>query len=334
MGAWFRRLGSAIGRSWRYLDSTAQPFVTALERSPLVQLIAIGGAVFGFVVVVMTAIQIQSDLVEDQEERASRTDDAIERRWNQLLRRAAGNTGKGGALTFLYRQGERFDGIDLSCAAIGEYSASDSTCQRPPILAGVRLGISPAPSDGGAISEVSFRDVTLYDLVVRNEMLLDIDLRGAWLQRADLGNVHLEGRFSEATLVDVRIIQSTIASPAGDRPAAFFGDVSGSAISFLEELGPDASIVAWADFPPFVVTNDEVRERPASDDFLEKMTLCAPPSDEYGRVIPLQDRTINAHHYVGRNEDGSVSHGELIDCTRVRLADAKATYPDAYQFRQ
>ena len=97
----FRQISDVCLRPLHSANHSVGPIVRGLENSPLVRLCAIVGGVVGFGVVVLTAYQIRQDLADAREERAIRLDNAIDRRWDRLLRLASGNIGKGEAVRFL-----------------------------------------------------------------------------------------------------------------------------------------------------------------------------------------------------------------------------------------
>jgi len=283
--------------------------------------------------VVLTAYQIRQDLADAREERAIRLDNAIDRRWDRLLRPASGNIGKGEALSFLFQQGVSFNGVDLSCQAIGTYSFSDGICRRSPIFTDLNLvEDEPMGATPRYIRNVSLRDAEIHNAQFRNVMVWGLDVGGASISGATFSNAVIQGRFAGASMVDVVAVSSIVEAPNGEKPASFTGNISGSSISFLREFASTTGIWAWADHPPvhrnkqtFSLFNLTGEEEAEPDEVLANIELCDPPIDEAGKPLPLSQRNNSQRHVISE-----FIHMFRV-CKRLTLAEAKERFPDAFK---
>ena len=118
-------------------------FVGFFEKSPTYRLIGILIAVIGIPGAILSAWEPISTFLTRIERAQEEQQARIEQARGILLRQAAGNTGKGRALTTLYESGESLDGLDLSCAALGS-TGVDGSCEARVIFDSVDLSLAKA----------------------------------------------------------------------------------------------------------------------------------------------------------------------------------------------
>lgn len=309
-------------------------------HSEAAKLVAGLAGVIAFLVVLATAYQINEDITDRVAERSMRREEAISRAWERLLVRAAGNTGKGDALTLLFREGAKLDNVDLSCRAVGDWQ--EGRCNRPPIFAGVQIAGAAKPFAGTFdwgrfLLEFKFLDWLRPDGTLRDA----IDLNGATINGFQIvGRGRENFSFVGAFVEDFVVKRSTVGLSVDDKTfissAAFldstvklFGpslpafsnvNVSGAIVDWLPKVPDDEirTFLFWADWPP-------MRRRP--DKFsvvdtvaplfemqlLAKMRACEPPLDREDKPVPRDARP------------------DFFPCKEMSIPDAVRRFPDAYR---
>ncbi|WP_137933685.1 hypothetical protein [Mesorhizobium comanense] len=309
-------------------NDTARSLADRYVRSDQAQLLGALVAIVGFVAVAMTLYQIRVDLADRGAERAVRRDEAIARAWDRLLGQAAGNTGKGDALSTLFREGIVLNGgiddfgvpaaLDLSCQTIGNWDAQAGRCRKPAIIAGANFQARPG-------------DVPLIALDLAGNQMngltlafasLSGDFTGTGLDGLNAANARLDGHFKGAAISNADIVNTDFdigyATP-DDLPGLYGVNVSGSRMSWLEGLGFKLQQLSfWADWPP---TKGKLGQGTPgfADAILDQMRICKPPLDANGKPVPRAERQ---PMYAGR--------GKPADCVAVSAAQARQLYPQAY----
>lgn len=292
---------------WSKAEFALGPFVRKIESSPIVQLVAMFAATVGFGVVMYTAVQIWVDLNDRAEERLQRRDDAIERAWSRVLRPASGNTGKGSAITYLFRNGEDLTGLDLSCENIGKWDGAVGRCLRSPILTQVEIdgytqpGVSEydiRPVLIAGLSKIDLRDAEMNGVDLKNIIVAESDFRRSKLQNLRMENAAISGDFGSSQITGCRIVGSVLEA-LDQPPEIILCEVSGSVVPGLGRMGTERLklLIAWADAPPFQFRETDEMKPPSQKskfpygaDVLNKMKLCEPPRDSSGEIIPLRSR--------------------------------------------
>lgn len=196
-----------------------------LHNHPLPRICGVIAATIGFFVIVLTAYQISIDLDERAEERIAREEQRIARAWENLLRRAAGNTGKAQALNSISSKNASLTGIDLSCSSRGELE--NSNCLRPPIYEGISL------PDGAEWQDISFANTRINGLKGFNARINRINLQASRIENINLENTDIETKGKRFYCKNCSFINSNI-----DENTLFSivsGHVSGSIIYVYEK---------------------------------------------------------------------------------------------------
>lgn len=278
-------------------------------------LLAAISAVIAFIVVLFTAYQIVVDLDDRAEERLVRKDEGVSRSWDRLLGPAVGNTGKGDALTYLFKSEAVLDGIDLSCESLGNWDGDTKTCSKRVIFAGISLDAASRPKTmafvpHGSISEVIDTKGQAYDVDLRHADIRDMTLRDFVFDRLNasqskirglvLENSTISGDFTNTSITECTLRSSRIYSRGTTPPELSMCEISETIIPFLAQiLDRNGYVTAWADKPPLTlggIENDiyivAARYPAIPHDFttLRRVRLCRPPIDSQGKILDLIHR--------------------------------------------
>jgi hypothetical protein len=329
---------------WQRIEKTCGPVAHFFETSAVIRLAAVFAGLVGFFIVVGTAIQIVIDLQDRREEREARRQDSIDQAWTRLLAPAVGNTGKGWALTVLSANEMSLDGVDLSCKSIGRWDEPTQKCIGQVIFDGAILLRSTNGEDlsspvisiaaTNSIEDISLRDAKISNMEIR-DFAIKGDFERSYWEFVVARNSWISGNFDNAQFHHVDFTGS-IVEFSSKIPTIVLANFSNATVPWIEETYKEndpifdtimASIAAWADYPPLTVVDlhrDFSRElRPVNDTILNAMRLCAPPIDEAGKIIPLEDRKI----------DLTTPSAEDNPCTLMSPEEAKKAYPAAYANR-
>ncbi|MCF6102447.1 MULTISPECIES: hypothetical protein [Mesorhizobium] len=288
-------------------------------------LAAVSGAI-AFVVVIATAYQIWTDLRDRATEREIRRDESIARAWDRLLRPAVGNTGKGEALTLLHKQGSRLVGIDLSCQTYGSWDNESAKCRKRPIIAGVTFALHEGRSDYmnvAAMTDADLKHTELQGWKI-DKMAFSADFRNVVATDFTVVFGQLSGNFEGATISYSSILGSTLVIRPGEHPKMNKVNISGTRYGYLADT-PFEEIFYWADWPPVRYVKFSPGLKDASGltpdpyygmQVLSKLTACAPPKENDGKVMPQ-----NLRHLVTP---------PWRSCDRMSAEASQRRYPDAY----
>ena len=124
----------------------ARRIVILVERDPFVRL-------FAAIVVIGTFLQLWIDLSDRAEERLSRHEERIARTWETLLSRDSTDSQKKKSIEYLFRLGESFERIDLSCETLNRgWDEENAKCANPLDLSGIAL-----VRENFQLSEIQFK---------------------------------------------------------------------------------------------------------------------------------------------------------------------------------
>ena len=310
-------------------------------HSEAAKLVAGIAGVVTFLVILATAYQINEDITDRVAERSMRREEAISRAWERLLVCAAGNTGKGDALTLLFREGAKLDNVDLSCRAVGDWQ--EGRCNRPPIFAGVQIAGAAVPVAGTFDWARFLLGWDLREWLRSDGTLLDaIDLNGATISDFQIvGRGRENFSFIGASVKSFVVKRSTVGLSVDDKTfigSAVFLDatvklfgpslpsfsnvnVSGAIVDWLPKVPDDEirTFLFWADWPPMSRRPDKFSVvdtvAPLFEvELLAKMRACEPPLDrENNKLVPRDVRP------------------DFFPCKEMSIQDAMRRYPDAYR---
>jgi hypothetical protein len=254
-------------RRWRRLNARSQRYLGLLNQ-PFFRLLEIAGAVVGFAVLIGTAWQIWLDY-------AGRAQDRTEQAWTRLLTQAAGNTGKGAALTYLIDSGADVDGVDISCAAVGNYDAAAGKCRKPAILTDVEIRTKDT-----MVSDLSLADEVINGMKLSGGFLVKTDFTGATISNLRVSNSAIGGSFAGARVYFCNFRGAFVDMKGPLGPGAInFCELSGTKFGIADEdfvAGFDNSSWAWADSPPAMSedTSDGIKLHPLSDAAYQRLSYC------------------------------------------------------------
>lgn len=330
-----------LKRVWKWIESKSENPAKLIKSSPTFTLLSTLGATLGFLVLIATAYQIRIELIDQQAERLIRKEEAISRAWSRLTQRAAGNTGKGQALSFLAKNGIDFSGIDLSCETTGGWKNSSNTCARRVHFSGLNLsgksgtGVN-IDTDGFHVFDVDFADGFFLRFRMENGSISDGNFSRTILSTAFIANSHITAgwnggliRFSDIvnSILDVPWADGVVVPKTGELGPALQGvHVSGSVLpeSSVASSEPEA-LYAWADWPPLIVNKNGDRE--PIEAYSDRVIWCVPPSDEEGTVVPRLERPRIIHTY-----------GDTVtfrNCGKdITYSQAKSMYPKEHSDRE
>ncbi|ESY92303.1 hypothetical protein X741_21595 [Mesorhizobium sp. LNHC229A00] len=263
-----------------------------IEENPFVRLAAGASAIFGLIVVWETSQQIKIDL-------ADREQDRIDNALGKLNTRAAGDTGRGAALTLLYIKGWDIATFDQSCEAVGNWvvrkpvgnaTSDEPGCVAAPIIRDLRfVQASPTWKDRLLENWRSFRNEPRYDYgryffwgtrIFRNVRLDETVLVNLKIDRQYFQYIDLDG----ADIADGQMTRSRV---GGSFEGALFNgaDLSGSLLSGsfkganfkfanLTSTGFESVVdiksakfeaaMAWADLPPVTYEDKSILDKTKS----------------------------------------------------------------------
>lgn len=327
------RVGSGVISGFLRADDFVRPLTLYITHSPIVQLLAAFAALLGFGVVLVTAYQIGVDLEDRKSERAQRVDDAIERAWDRLLRPAAGNTGKGEAMTYLLERGISLNGVDLSCRSIGNWDRERNECARRVQIEGVRIdktdweemAFGTLPKRGGVVSNgilasADLSDTDLFSFHVTLMQIRNINLSRTNMVGSILLGTVIRGWFDEAYIGNCDLSDARI-YPTEKPPTLHRCAVNNALLPWLDEETSWTELTAWADTPPLDIDPPSEEEgevshiRAHGPMVLGRIRLCEPPLDEGGKPVSARP----------------VLMFILSECKPVSVEDAMKRYPEAYK---
>lgn len=296
-------------RAWGKANQACDWLIRLINNTPVFRLIALVGALVGFVILVGSAWQIWNDYIDRREDR-------IDRAWNRLLRPLAGNSGKADAFEYLINSGLSLSGANLSCRALGNFDATGNRCAMAPIFQDLDIG--KPDGDMGLFEAIDFSGVSFKNLTLTNVHLKKLNFDG----------VSIDGLVAADSFVNVTGTANVMncAFPGSAVPDSLFSrydsycDFSNTLFTGFYQT-PDLKGWAWADTPPYIVIEEETTLKPmvranirpwteAIGDL--EITLCAVPVGENGQAIPYNER----------KREGS--------CEQISLDDARNLYPDKY----
>ena len=301
-------------RAWGKANQVCESLIRLLNNTPVFRLIALVGALVGFVVIVGTAWQIWNDYIDRREDR-------IDRAWNRLLRPLPGNSGKADAFEYLVGAGLSLSGANLSCKAIGNYDPVGGKCAMAPVFQDLDIG--SAAGDIVELEAIDFSGLAFRNLMITNVWLKDLNFEGAKIDELIAQGAYLDVNGSAASMTDCSFPGSAVRD-------LFFGYEGETFCNFSDTLfvgvvdpifGTSARGFAWADAPPYVVVPpvskllgpQEIRPWVEAIGQLE-IDLCAVPVNEDGIVSPVRER---------KRGTGS--------CERLELEQAQQLYPASYK---
>ncbi|AZO30454.1 hypothetical protein [Mesorhizobium sp. M1B.F.Ca.ET.045.04.1.1] len=272
---WYRRFGNAVN---------------AIEHDPIVRIFGAIIVLLGVYVAFETLLQINVDLKDREQERI---DKAIEK----LQTRAAGNTGRGSALSFLYGKGWDLSNYDQSCEAVGVWDDEKHVCRNPPIVQDLRMQ-APGPwmfkTDGNhtPISNFRLTNAEIENALIEREYFIGINLDGAEFVDGSIKASALTGSF-QGTAFNGTDLSDTEFS--GSVEGAYFKYATLNRATFLKPDGIKVfDGIAWSDFPPITYRqgkdgDDIVLEYPLPIELLQQVRFCSPPMIN-GSIQPIEDR--------------------------------------------
>lgn len=229
---------------------------------------------------------------DDLKERAATIDRARE----ILLRKAGGDTGKGQALTTLFRENASIDGLDLSCKALGDID-KDGNCINPVIFTGIDMQWKG--KNFAYIKNIDLSDAIIDGAIFRGISFDDADFTNAKFNNISAYDTRLTGRLVGSEFIDSSIIHSYIdnlylknhrppPSETDLTPAFQQDDLSGTVYG---DLGDPFNYqnAAWADDPPLPEVYQQHFFSPF-EKYSIRIVLCEPPVDKNGAIIPKGQR--------------------------------------------
>ena len=281
-------------------DRVAKVFNRTFVDTPQAKMAAAVAAAGAFLIGILTVFQIVEDLGSIKQNQKIQREEAIARAVERLFRPASGRIFRGDALSFVVGQRQMIVGLDLSCKQIGAWDEAAGTCVRRQVFENVRIdgrAVDPDRAHPDAagfkqaiISHVSFADAHFIDAFVANTGFYDADLSRALFMNFVISGAFVSGDLTGAQFNSGRIIDTEF-FPAEPEEAPSFSDVnvSGSSIPWLASLSSDAlaELTFWADWPP---RTGEWDTAPIPREVLAAMTICLPPVDGRGRIVPREHR--------------------------------------------
>jgi uncharacterized protein YjbI with pentapeptide repeats len=175
---------------------TKQTWARRARASNWVLALEIGAVVLTLVGLAFAYQQLQ---VQAEANRAAASADS----WALLNAINTGNSGKIRAMEYLASKQQPFDGIDLSCEAMGgveENEQGEEVCVRPTYLKSLNLSktthgwevsLVGANLSGAILVSANLSGADLMDADLSGADLMDADLSGASLERASLSDTNL-----------------------------------------------------------------------------------------------------------------------------------------------
>ncbi|UPT53380.1 hypothetical protein [Synechococcus phage Ssp-JY39] len=287
--------------------SAAQRAASIVIEGPQAKLVAAIAAMFGFAVVIATAIQIQIDLRDRLDERAQRHAESIARSWEALIRPVPGSTGKAAALKHLISVGESINGLDLSCAAIGRLNNTTASCEKSAIFEGLDIdGAELNNTDSGMsyFGGINFSGNSIVRAKLNALHFEQVALNKTQLASSVITYSVLNGDAREAKITDSNLT-GTVVAGSSEGLSLENVIVTNAVFSEPEAVFRDNAkyVWAWADAPPRAIGRgalNGIRKekvtpqapelmRPIPRDLLGTVRLCRPPMRE-GKPIPLNLR--------------------------------------------
>lgn len=320
--------------TWGAIERTCRPIVEFFDKSFVYRLLGIIIAIIGIPGAIVGLWQLSSEFLPSYRE--EQRQGAVDRAREVLLRRGAGETGKGKALQTLFDNGGSLDDLDLSCQALGTWNSDQGRCVarvkfEPFTLGGQqmilirRLNLADAEIKHITIDPMPGGYVELSDINLENAAVSMFEGDGVkitgkfdsgWFEAMRLTRSIVQGSFDGATIQFANFSRSSIEITG--KPMVFrFVDVSWADVPLLADLsdGDLSDIFAWADMPPLRTIRGS--PEPYSRDVLSKIQLCAPPLDGNGRTVARDKRATGL---------ADVSWG----CQAITLDEAMRRFPDAY----
>ncbi|QOF72618.1 hypothetical protein IG197_05975 [Aminobacter sp. SR38] len=270
-----------------------------IETNPFIRLLGLAGALFGFVVLVLTGLQIREDFASRQEERVARA-------WETIYRPIPGNTGKGPAINAIHRTGATLQGLDLSCKQMKGWFEGRTYCEIPPIIADLDLApigsTEMLPLCGWNLSGTTITNSTI------RAALISGDMTSTKIIDSTFEAVEFQSNLAGASFDNVDLTNSTIELTCN--LAGMSGNLSGLKINDFESCAsdqnlPSTTIWAWANNPPSLRKLDDLEFKP-----IPGFVYC-------DSAKPKNDRTRNS-------EWGQVCH-------RISEQEARKRYPREWQ---
>jgi hypothetical protein len=320
---WFLALAAVCVLAVLYMvpDAISQRLHSVFIDSPAAKNVTALAALVGFAVVLFTALQIKLDLDDREAERGIRRDEAIDRAWTRLLERAGGNTGKGGALSTLHREGIFLNAIDLSCRAVGDFDFATNTCRRTAIFGDI---VIDGDFDDGKMTAATldFAEGYLERPIIENAFLMHIGMDRAMIFMPNIHGSVISVTGGHSTWNSGSIRDSSLSALPGATIGLQDMDVSGSELEGFATgaiQSADGSLFYWADWPPLEVRmvfqvgpGANVVLRP---ELREKMQACRPPAQQGSEAtLAKQDRPALSR----------------FSCSTMSATEAAAAYPEAY----
>lgn len=297
----------------------AAAITSALLQSEQAKIVATLSALVGFGVVLATAWQIREDYAYRSEERDIRREESIARAWENLFRRAPGNTGKGAHLSLLLSEGQNVDGIDISCRAIGDWEGdvASGRCQAKPIFFDITYSAQPFDAPNRQTLKADHVEFRLFTLT-NGSLFGSFD--GAVFNGARIENSILSGNLSGTVFVDSDLRDTIIIETSARSFSVVRSDVSGLILdqTFSPRQHGLWQNYFWADWPPRSVSTDRITV-PLAPAELERMVACRPPVDSLGAIIERDVRDALL--------PGTVS----TICTAMAITEAAEEFSDSYQ---
>ena len=327
-----------------WLDALFAKRVRLLERSPLIQIAAVG-------IVLFTVYQLWVDLQDRKDQReflrqeiADRQEERIDRAWERLYNEKSSSHLLVKSLNHLFEQGENISGLTISCHGIGFLQGLDKTCDDSIWFRSNVEGIDLRGQDSGwglGKTQLGRLIVRGKDIASSNFDNIEIELERAvdtfWFDVAF--NDVLLNTIDEAEIGHFEIHSSIflnsnahIARSEGGEGIFEDSNLSGSRATLKSVADVDAfgnissrGNWAWADTPPLIyksgypyaVARTEAATAEEIYNFLEiVVTLYEPPTTADGQIVLLEKRDNKSS---SRDQNRTVS----VDA-------ASKLYPEAY----
>lgn len=247
-------------RSWRRkIYDGAAAVDRFIETNPFIRLFGLAGALFGFVVLILTALQVREDVASRQEE------ERVARAWDTLYRPALGNTGKGQAINTLFRSGATLDAVDISCGTMQGRSAEMSYCDMPPVISD--LDLTPDNRGGEMFTLMGWKlnGATIANSVIKSATITGVKMNEATVMDSTFDSVELAGELRNASFLNVEFTNSQIRIDC--RTEALTGNISGSILTnergcVPADLNAASQIWAWANNPPAFIRGQSTVVKP------------------------------------------------------------------------
>lgn len=272
---------SRLSRScaaFQRFDKRAKNLARAIVGSGTVEWLIIVSGIATFGVAVFTAVQINTDLSDRQEERAERREARVNMAYETLLRRVAGDTGKGAALNLLLASGIDIGGLDMSCEAVGKWE--DNNCVDAPVFSNIRVPDQPDMKRLGQTFP-RFTGASIVEFDLHGILMSGISFAGATIRGSDL-------RSSALSMKDVVVERSDLSHASfSPWPGSIYtlSNISGASVE-IDDLvtGGDPDRIMWkwndlwywSDAPPTVksMSDGEIADIRIEDTPLREAAVC------------------------------------------------------------